>query len=170
MKMSDLDRLLDNSVKGIPTVDMSIEEYNSLKAKIDGDLDKLDWILKDCEDDWGVMYRKYQELEQQNKELKENCIGHCKDLIHKLNDKIKELEITADEEAKYANQLHEEIKELKVKLEASEIGIKALDETLGFERKKLEKIKNDVYQIMNTRTGDGDLRDDVMACFDEESK
>ena len=67
--MSDLDRLLDNSVKGIPTVDMSIEEYNSLKAKIDGDLDKLDWILKDCEDDWGVMYRKYQELEQQNKEL-----------------------------------------------------------------------------------------------------
>jgi len=32
-----------------------------------------------------------EELEQENKELKENCIGHCKDLIHKLNEEIKQL-------------------------------------------------------------------------------
>ena len=44
---------------------------------------------------------------------------------------------------------------------------RAIVESEASLRKKLDKIKNNVYQIMNTRTGDGDLRDDVMACFEE---
>ena len=75
-RMNDLDRYTELSIKNRTNngILMSKDEYaelQSLYAKIEGKIEKLDWILNDCQDDWGVAYRENKDLESQVAKLKE---------------------------------------------------------------------------------------------------
>jgi len=99
----ELDRLLDNSVKGIPTVDMSLEEYESLKAKIDGKIEKgnkFDNIQESLDSKRSIFMpmKDYEELKSQVAKLKEERdeVFHIKNVqwreLQKLKSIIDEIE------------------------------------------------------------------------------